>query len=242
MFRNPADRDYIAARAVWRLRFRDQFLWSSLQAFEKYLKAILLYNGRSARWPDPDAPTKRARGEEYGHSLSRLLAAVRALPDLNVTLPPWTDDFVLRVEMFGANRYLTRQGYSRSDWLARLDESVWSLRRYAQFVRIVVKQDGQEHSLLPVVVAGINDPRHRRRPASFRIVNGELERVLGRPSTDQARRALVWNNLYFGARSRRRVTYSQWSSAVLPMVTTDLASRPEILETLRKYIKLEPSE
>ena len=37
------------ARACYRLKFSQQFLWSPLQAVEKYLKAILLYNDRSAK-------------------------------------------------------------------------------------------------------------------------------------------------------------------------------------------------
>ncbi|MDP3612625.1 MAG: HEPN domain-containing protein, partial [Rubrivivax sp.] len=43
-FRDQADRDYIAARLACRYELMPQFLWSSQQAIEKYLKAILLYN------------------------------------------------------------------------------------------------------------------------------------------------------------------------------------------------------
>jgi len=48
IFRNQADFDYISARANYRLKLRQQFLWSAQQAVEKYLKAILLFNGKSA--------------------------------------------------------------------------------------------------------------------------------------------------------------------------------------------------
>jgi hypothetical protein len=41
-FRDAADEDYIAARTVSRLGLNRPFLWSSLQAVEKYIKAILL--------------------------------------------------------------------------------------------------------------------------------------------------------------------------------------------------------
>ncbi len=50
VFRKQADYDYIAARMNYRMRLREQFLWSGQQAVEKYFKAILLYNGISARF------------------------------------------------------------------------------------------------------------------------------------------------------------------------------------------------
>ncbi len=43
-FRDIADQDYIAARLSYRHGLYSQFHWQSLQALEKYLKAILLYN------------------------------------------------------------------------------------------------------------------------------------------------------------------------------------------------------
>lgn len=49
-FRDQADRDYALARAAWRLRLRDQFLWSAQQTIEKLLKGTLLFDGRSARY------------------------------------------------------------------------------------------------------------------------------------------------------------------------------------------------
>lgn len=43
-FRDVADQDYVLARIAYRSELYAQFLWSGLQAIEKYLKAILLYN------------------------------------------------------------------------------------------------------------------------------------------------------------------------------------------------------
>lgn len=40
-FRNVADDDYVAARALYRVDLPIQFLSSASQAIEKYLKAIL---------------------------------------------------------------------------------------------------------------------------------------------------------------------------------------------------------
>jgi hypothetical protein len=49
-FRNVADTDYVAARMHSRFGLIEQFQWSALQAIEKYLKAILLYNARAIQY------------------------------------------------------------------------------------------------------------------------------------------------------------------------------------------------
>lgn len=48
-FRDVADRDYISARMCYRAGLISQFHWAALQAFEKYYKAILLYNRIKAK-------------------------------------------------------------------------------------------------------------------------------------------------------------------------------------------------
>jgi HEPN domain-containing protein len=46
MFRDAADEDYLIARMAARSGLQFQYCWSSQQAIEKYLKAILLLNGQ----------------------------------------------------------------------------------------------------------------------------------------------------------------------------------------------------
>jgi len=48
-FRDVADYDYIAARMTYRTSLFSQFLWSGLQAVEKYLKCLLLLNRMEAK-------------------------------------------------------------------------------------------------------------------------------------------------------------------------------------------------
>ena len=76
VFRKQADYDYIAARANYRMCLRQQFLWSAHQAVEKYLKAILLFNGKSARFYTPTGSTKK---NEFGHKLDALLLETRSI-------------------------------------------------------------------------------------------------------------------------------------------------------------------
>ena len=72
-FRDVADQDYIAARMSHRANLREPFLWSSLQAFEKYFKAILLFNGNSAKG--------------IGHNLNDGLKKVEAIRDIQFSIP-----------------------------------------------------------------------------------------------------------------------------------------------------------
>jgi HEPN domain-containing protein len=65
-FRDQADRDYIAARLACRHELFPQFLWSSQQAIEKYLKAILLYN--------------RIKANNVKHDLDLALSLTQSLP------------------------------------------------------------------------------------------------------------------------------------------------------------------
>jgi HEPN domain-containing protein len=52
----------------------------ALHAIEKYLKGILLFNGKSVC--------------EIGHNLSKTLDEVKKLPAVNLSLPPEVEKFV----------------------------------------------------------------------------------------------------------------------------------------------------
>jgi hypothetical protein len=118
MFRDVADKDYIAARLLFRHDLELQFLWSALQAVEKYLKAILLYNGRNARG--------------LGHSLTRAFDRVCSIDDVPFQFPTELRAFLQHLENFGQNRYLVMPHYVRGDELLQLDRAVWHIRRYCR--------------------------------------------------------------------------------------------------------------
>ena len=87
LFRHLADEDYISARSNYQLRLREQFFWAGLQAVEKYLKAILLHNGRSTL--------------NYGHNLPKLLKAVRQISYLKFQVPGLVYQFLTRLRELG---------------------------------------------------------------------------------------------------------------------------------------------
>jgi hypothetical protein len=69
LVRDAADEDYVAARTAYRIDPTHSFLWNSLQAVEKYTKAILLYNRR----PTGDLGHDVRCPEERCLSLTRML-------------------------------------------------------------------------------------------------------------------------------------------------------------------------
>src|SRR5579872_3880606 len=93
LFRDLGDEDYISARSNYQLRLREQFFWSGLQALEKYLKAILLHNGRSTL--------------HYNHNLPELLKTVRQISYLKFQIPVSVEQFLTRLTSLGDNRYMS---------------------------------------------------------------------------------------------------------------------------------------
>jgi hypothetical protein len=136
MFIATADQDYILARWAAINGCDINFLWLGLQAVEKYLKAILLFNGQ------------RAKG--YGHNVQRLhddvLILNSSLTFEPLTKPtalflddiPWSDEsvchFLERLNRIGDpnNRYMLYGFAVQTDDLFKLDQLIWAIRRHCR--------------------------------------------------------------------------------------------------------------
>lgn len=215
-----ADRDYLAARACWRLRLPEQFLWSALQTVEKQLKAILLYNGQSAKG--------------LGHDVAHALDLVTAIPDLGFAPPEVIRSFVAYLNRHAPNRYLERPFYLRGEEIFELDRAVWHFRRYCQDLRALAGVAGKsEEEWLALHREWFVDPKHRARPYKFRLFNGYLEKVLEGKQGKEQYEALVWKNVYFGKRDKGTITYQPLSwSAVPPHVR-----HPDVFKELSAVIQ-----
>ena len=106
VFREQADKDYIAARSCYRMNLREQFLWASLQACEKYLKGILYSMNEAPAMTLLHDPLKK-RNKEFGHDSARLFAAARTIADLPLDKPDWLPEFLKYLTAFGNKRILT---------------------------------------------------------------------------------------------------------------------------------------
>lgn len=190
-FRNQADGDYIAARGCYRAELYPQFLWLSLQAVEKYLKAILLFNCR---------PTK-----EYGHDAAGALRDAKSLPKICLRIPGRTERFVQFVTKCGKNRYLDDTSSIDGEALYELDETVWHIRRFCQDF-LLMPGDSERYEAIDSEIR----LRHAHQaeddlPAAFRLDDGLLEKILA-DGPSQTRAILVYKNLCFGRSRRRKIT------------------------------------
>lgn len=138
LFVRTADENYITARWCAINRLNTDFLWLSVHALEKYLKAVLLLNGGSSR--------RRASDQKaYSHDIVRLYADVKALagellPD-NLAKPTdldiyhWSDrapeQFMEHLLRNGNadNRYLIYGYVTLGEDLHMLDAMVFAIRR-----------------------------------------------------------------------------------------------------------------
>lgn len=130
LFVHTADENYIACRWCAANGLRVDFFWLAAHALEKYLKAVLLFNGRTSK--------------KYGHDITRLYADVQLVagPLLPQTLTKpanldvaWfdrsTDEFVAHLHNEGNadNRYLIYGYLMKIEDLFMLDQVVFAVRR-----------------------------------------------------------------------------------------------------------------
>lgn len=220
-FRDTADHDYIMARAAYRAELDAQFLWSGLQAIEKYIKAILLYN----RIPQPTKPKER-----LGHSLSRGMKALDALP-FRINLSDTSHEIIRHLDEFGRFRYLDMPYFIWDNELLKLDKAVWEIRPYCQVVNYQRTIDGEQVDMLPYELAEIEQRLKSRKP--MLDLGGEIEKVLSNKK-HPARSALVWKNLFFNCHNRKRI---KWRDR-MHSVNSPLFLHPEMLEEVLKYVWL----
>ena len=132
MFIDMADRDYVASRLAYRMQMYNLFFWSAGQAIEKYLKASLLLNGKSAK---------------FGHDLIELFQEVsKYAADLfpeKLTKPDelssnsWREespsDFLIRFNEYANphTRYNLTGYVTLDEDLFHLDQFVFAVRRMA---------------------------------------------------------------------------------------------------------------
>lgn len=215
-FRDQADLDYIAARLACRYEMYPQFLWASLQAIEKYLKAALLYNR---------IPAKRVR-----HDIKAALSLAKGLP-MPIELSERSQKFIAHVAEHGEYRYLDVPYHVAGHVLVDLNLAVWEIRRYCQ---VLTDPAPGMSSLYQKGVAearesierSAKEPRHQ-----FRLPGGYLEEILSKPK-HPSRPALLWHNPVFGVR-RRKTVRSKWH---MRAQNPHLYLYPEMLDEVLKYV------
>jgi hypothetical protein len=232
IFRKQADQDYIAARSNFRMELRQQFLWSAQQTIEKYLKAILLFNGKTARFErEPGTKNHKDRGHEFGHNLLALHSAVKSIEYLNYSIPEWGESFMeYLTDLGGLNRYLSKNSSNTFEALGKFDELVWYIRRYCQPIP-------ENTAEIPYYREAYVENIHSFLPPKYaNLSGGILEKILDGKRNSQAELLLKWNNEFFCDELNTLPSIQLVSSFEIPPQEREWFTQ-EMKQQLKKYIK-----
>jgi len=236
IFRKQADYDYISARIDYRMEFRQQFLWMAQQAIEKYLKAILLFNGKSARYINTDI--RKGKNIEFRHDLVKLHSEICKIEYLQFNLKDDVIKFLKYLVDFGAtNRYMSHFSYVEPRSIQILDKSVWYIRKYCRYFPENIISNGQTFSIRDRMIADINNINFIDHSSKYLITGGELEKILSKPKNNISRKSLIWANLFYSERRRNQVEYQPYSSSEIPPQNRDWFKKEVDRIEIEKFIK-----
>lgn len=221
-FKDPADKDYIIARAADRIGLTDQFLWSALQAIEKYLKAILLYHDESTL--------------NLGHDLEKSIGKVLKLNTIPLNIDADSKHLIETLSSIGRDRYFTFPRKVIGGELFTLDTAVSNIRRYCQDFEFLdlykprgIKYSSEEY-IQEISSIDYSDLIHFR-PL---INSGHIEKVLDTDNFIEQRKVLIWNNINFGLRRKKWLKITK--SFLFNYRKPTHFSYPEIMDWAEKRI------
>ncbi len=217
-FRNVADCDYISARMCYRAGLISQFHWAALQAFEKYFKAILLYN--------------RIKAKNIRHNLADAQKLTQRAP-FTIRLSDVSKKLLSHLNDYGRFRYLETSYFIRGPKLVELDKAVWELRRYCRVLdyELPIPSKGPK-SMLKLELER-NENAERLPFQQFHIIGGKLEAIL-KKKTDPARAPLIWQNGFYGSSRRKRVSVPMHSYSE----NSPLFLHPQLIDHVLEFIHI----
>ena len=130
-----------------------------------------------------------------------------------------TRDFISYIDDYGAYRYFESSHWAEGSSILTLDRAIYELRQHCTTGRA---------------------PRHvvveHEMPPKIRVRGGMLEKLIdnGKKSEKVARDSLLWQNAFFGNRTRRHVRIGGWVKSS----NSPLSMRPEIIEEVTRYVYL----
>ncbi len=219
-FRDTADQDYISARIMFKYKMPLQFFWLSLQAIEKYFKAILLFNNQSAII------------KPNGHDIIKCLNNINNnISDINLNLSKDIINFLNILNDYGSNRYFEFSYSISGNELPLLDKSVWNIRKYCFDIRKNNWIDDKNNPLDELYLKMINDEKFNKHPNKYSLFTGFLEKTLNNKKSI-IRKELIWKNLYYGKYKKHKICYRAGQSANSPLFMFE-----EVYELLKGKVK-----
>lgn len=239
LFVRTADENYITARWCYVNNLRLDFSWLAVHCLEKYLKAVLLMNGQSAK--------------EDGHDIRALykkvhLIASDLLPEF-LTKPPglrldWREwcicGFLEHIYKQGKaeNRYLTYGYDTRSQDLFMLDQLVFAVRR---LIRCLDEKHAPDHVPYPMTNRELLSKGVWWRIDSTLPIENQIYKCERRNEEKKTERAiaLLNHNYYFLVNNFPSHTIRVGSSSRNPIIQRAIFDRLNSanLETVKEAIE-----
>jgi HEPN domain-containing protein len=215
LFVRTADENYITARWCAINRLNTDFLWLAVHALEKYLKAVLLFNGHSS--------------QGYSHDIVKLYAAVQAIAGpllparlvqpADLDIHHWSERtpeaFMQHLLDNGNadNRYLIYGYATRSQDLHMLDQMVFAIRR------LICPLDER---VFPDRQAGAPTLTHRdwltRQPEHRSSLFMPLDSLISAKEDSPARQAALNLNVLFAPDDFQHTPLRSGSAAMNPVI------------------------
>jgi HEPN domain-containing protein len=159
----------------------------------------------------------RIPAADVKHNLEAGLSKIAGLGNISLDLTSPTKEFIGYIDTYGRFRYLEASFYSFGGDIVKLDRTVWELRRFC-----TLDQGPRQIKLRD----GFPAPK-------IRIERGHLEKIMDEPKSP-AREPLLWQNAFFGKRTRRSVRVRGGFTAT----NSPLFLSPHILDEVVKYVFL----
>lgn len=200
MFVDTADQNYVIARWAYHRGLFLDFFWNACQALEKYLKASLLLNGRSAKGQGHDLTKLFEDVEDYAAEFfPPRLTQSPELKQLIGVPTKWHDEtpeeFIARFNDLGDsnNRYNVFGYIQRWEDLHHFDQMVYAVRRIASNLEV-------SSSLGPPSATGSKTVRETLKSDpgySPRSIGSRLYKILYSKKDDELREAGLKYNFQF---------------------------------------------
>lgn len=159
----------------------------------------------------------RIPAKHVKHNLGEALRKIKGSDKVSLDLTRGTEEFIGMLDQYGPYRYLEVSNIGFGADLVTLDRAVWELRRYCTLAEEPKQQKLHNGVAVPLV----------------RISGGYLEELIDNPKS-LAREPLLWQNAFFGTRTKKRVRLNTWFKGH----NAPLYLNPQILDEVLKYVHI----
>jgi hypothetical protein len=194
----------------------EPFLWSSLHAIEKYLKAILLFNTVDTR--------------KLSHDIVSALQRVKEIQEFEFIFTERAELFIRYLNGSGANRYFECSASMDESDLDNLDHTIWYIRRYCFDMNVEYRK-----GFFPYQDKAYFE-QYEKQPHKYKLRDGhEGDDLLEKNLKDRSDvySHLVWHNQYFGQLRKKGIKNKvDWFSVVNPT----LFISPDEFKVLENFV------